>query len=78
VGQAPPSQGLVKGRRACQKQKVMQVSNYRHFLVFDGCGRLSAIFLVAFLNSPCYETPKTATNKIEQNKPGGKKQPHFL
>jgi hypothetical protein len=31
-------------------------------------------FLIAFLNSPCYETPKNAIKKIEQNNRGRKKK----
>jgi hypothetical protein len=34
---------------------------------FGGCGKLSVIFFIAFLNPPCYETPKNAIKKIEQN-----------
>jgi hypothetical protein len=30
---------------------------------FGGCGKIPAIFLIAFLNSPSYETPKNAIKK---------------
>jgi hypothetical protein len=32
-------------------------------IFFGGCGNLSVFFLIAFLNSSCYETPKNAINK---------------
>jgi hypothetical protein len=31
-------------------------------------------FFIAFLNSPCYDTPKNAIKKIEQNNRGFKKK----
>jgi hypothetical protein len=44
-------------------------------LLTVGCGEFSAIFFIALLNSPCYETPKNAiTKKIEQNNRGRKKK----
>jgi hypothetical protein len=36
-------------------------------------GNFPRFFLIAFLNSPCYETPKTAIKQIEQNNRGRKK-----
>jgi hypothetical protein len=52
---------------------------------FGGCGKVSAIFLIAFLNSPCYETPKNAIKKPtkttegeKRKKNGGEKKPHFF
>jgi hypothetical protein len=41
---------------------------------FGGCGTFPAIFFIAFLNSPCYETPENAIKKIEQNNRGRKKE----
>jgi hypothetical protein len=32
------------------------------------------LLLIAFFNSPCYETPKNAITKIEQNNRGKKKK----
>jgi hypothetical protein len=44
---------------------------------FSGCGKFSAFFLIVFFYPPCYETPKNAIKKIEQNnrqpRDGGKK-----
>jgi hypothetical protein len=36
-------------------------------------GNFPRFFLIAFFNSPCYETPKTAIKQIEQNNRGRKK-----
>jgi hypothetical protein len=37
-------------------------------LVYGGHGKFSVVFLIAFLNSPCYETPKKRdkTNRAKQ------------
>jgi hypothetical protein len=43
---------------------------------FGGCGHVPAIVSIAFLNSPCYETPKNVIEKNRTKQPGeGKKQP---
>jgi hypothetical protein len=41
---------------------------------FGGCGKISAIFFIAFLKPPCYETPKNVIKKIEQKKGGGREK----
>jgi hypothetical protein len=52
---------VAPARGAVGKKKVTPVSKY----FFGGCGEASAIFFIAFVNSPCYETPKSA---IKQNR----------
>jgi hypothetical protein len=57
----------IKGRRG--KKKKSDVSNY----FFWELRRFSRGFFIAFLNSPCYETPKNASNKIN-----GRKKRHIF
>jgi hypothetical protein len=45
-----------------KKKKKVTWSKY----FFGGYGKNSAIFFIAFLSSPCYETPK---NTIKKNRP---------
>jgi hypothetical protein len=40
---------------------------------FGGGGKFSAIFLIAFWNSPCYECPKTRLKKSSKTTEGEKK-----
>jgi hypothetical protein len=37
-------------------------------IFFGGCGKIPATFLIAFLNSPCHETPKNAIKKSMKTK----------
>jgi hypothetical protein len=63
---AQAAQGWVdSARHAVVLIKKCKKSEY----LFCGCGKFSAMILIAFLNSPCYETPKnTKKNRAKQNK----------
>jgi hypothetical protein len=72
--------GLGKGRR--KKKKKSDVSESVLFLEAEEI--FARFFFMAFLNSPCYETPKNAIKKKSNKTTEGgkkkrrKKKPHFL
>jgi hypothetical protein len=73
---------LLKGHREKKREKKVTQVSKQFFLAAAG---KFAVFFIACLNSPCYETPKNARKKNRAKQPregekknGGEKKPHFL
>jgi hypothetical protein len=65
---------IYKGRRGKKKKKVTQVSKYFFWELRQAEEIFARFFFIAFLNSPCYETPKNAIKKNRAKQPWVKKK----